>query len=329
MLVQQPTHLESEKIMDSSILITFLLLIIGFVLLVKGADFFVDGSVSVAARLRVPTLIIGMTIVAMGTSLPECSVTITASLNDQNSLAISNAIGSNLFNLMAICGICSIFSPLKVSRETLKKDLPLSIICALLLLGMGFWHQNITRIDGIILLVVFILFLIYMVTSAMKARTNASEPETTELIPVWKSILFIMLGAAAIAYGGDLVVDSASTIATKFGMSPTLVGLTICAIGTSLPELVTSIVAARKNQADMALGNVIGSNIFNILFVLGIGGSISPIAFITENMIDITVLIVMSLIVWLFAWTKNKIERKEGIFMVLMYAGYWAYICIR
>lgn len=316
--------------MDFKLLFTFLLLIIGFVLLIKGADFFVDGSVSVARRLRVPTLIIGMTIVAMGTSLPECSVTITASLNGQNSLAISNAIGSNLFNLMAICGICSIFSPLAVSRDTLKKDLPFSVICALLLLGMGFWHHKVARLDGILLLVVFTFFLFYMIFSAKKARTNTNEQDdTSELLPVWKSILFIVLGAAAIACGGDLVVDSASVIAARFGMSPTLIGLTICAIGTSLPELVTSIVAARKNEADMALGNVIGSNIFNILFVLGIGGSISPIDFITENLIDITVLIVMSLIVWAFAWSKCKIERKEGVLMVLMYAGYWAYICMR
>ena len=316
--------------MDFKLLFTFLLLIIGFVLLIKGADFFVDGSVSVARRLRVPTLIIGMTIVAMGTSLPECSVTITASLSGQNSLAISNAIGSNLFNLMAICGICSIFSPLAVSRDTLKKDLPFSVLCAIFLLAMGFGHHKVTRLDGILLLLVFAIFLFYMIVSAKKARTNAEEQDdTTELIPVWKSILFIVLGAAAIACGGDLVVDSASVIAARFGMSQTLIGLTICAIGTSLPELVTSIVAARKNEADMALGNVIGSNIFNILFVLGIGGSISPIDFITENLIDITVLIFMSLIVWAFAWTKCKIERKEGVIMVLMYAGYWAYICMR
>lgn len=274
-----------------------------------------------------------MTIVAMGTSLPECSVSISASLTGQNSLAVSNAIGSNIFNLMAVCGICALFTPLAVSSSTLKKDFPLSILCAALLLGLGYFGMEVNRTDGIILLVLFVLFLIYMITSALKARAAGIhvevEGENAEILPTWKSILFILLGSAAIAYGGDLVVDCASVIAATFGMSETLIGLTICAIGTSLPELVTSIVAARKNEVDMALGNVIGSNIFNILFVLGIGASISPIGFIVENMIDIGILIAMSAIVWIFTWTKKRINRPEGIVMVILYAAYWVYICIR
>lgn len=319
--------------MNLSLILTFLLLIIGFVLLIKGADFFVEGSASIAKQLRVPSLIIGMTIVAMGTSLPECSVSITASLTGQNSLAISNAVGSNIFNLMVVCGVCALFTPLAVKAETLKKDFPFSVICAILLLALGYFGMVLGRGDGIILLVIFVLFLLYMIKSALKARAAGIEVEIegedTKIIPVWKSILFIILGGAAIAYGGDLVVDSASVIATEFGMSPTLVGLTICAIGTSLPELVTSIVAARKNQVDMALGNVIGSNIFNILFVLGIGSAISPIAFISENMIDIFILIVMSLVVWIFAWSRRQIKRPEGVCMLFMYIAYWIYICIR
>lgn len=311
---------------------TFLLLIVGFVLLIKGADFFVEGSASIARKLRVPSLIVGMTIVAMGTSLPECSVSINASLTGENSLAVSNVLGSNIFNLMVVCGVCALFAPLVVKAETRNRDITFSILCAVLLGILGFLGMELERMDGWIFLVIFILFLFYMVMSALKARAGGQEVDEGEeyaVIPVWKSILFIAGGAAAIAFGGDFVVKSASKIATEFGMSPTLVGLTICAIGTSLPELVTSVVAARKKQVDMALGNVIGSNIFNILFVLGISSSISPIAVITENLVDVVLLILMSLVVWIFTWTKERVNRAEGAGMVLLYIGYWVYICVR
>lgn len=318
---------------NSQLILAFGLLIIGFVLLIKGADFFVEGSASVAKRLQVPSLIIGMTIVAMGTSLPECSVSVTASLTGQNSLAISNAVGSNIFNLMVVCGFCALFTPLAVNKDTLKRDLPFSVICALLLLGVGYLGKEIGRVDGVVLLIIFAVFLVVMIKAALKARAAGMqvevEGEDAKIIPIWKSLIFIIGGAAAIAFGGDMVVDSASTIARTFGMSETLVGLTICAIGTSLPELVTSAVAARKNQVDMAVGNVVGSNIFNILFVLGIGSAISPIAFITENMIDIILLVVMSLVVWAFTWTKRRISRIEGILMLIVYVGFSIYICIR
>lgn len=311
---------------------TFLLLIVGFVLLIKGADFFVEGSASIARKLRVPSLIVGMTIVAMGTSLPECSVSINASLTGENSLAVSNVLGSNIFNLMVVCGVCALFAPLVVKAETRNRDITFSILCAVLLGILGFLGMELERMDGWIFLAIFILFLFYMVMSALKARAGGQEIDEGEeyaVIPVWKSILFIAGGAAAIAFGGDFVVKSASKIATEFGMSPTLVGLTICAIGTSLPELVTSVVAARKKQVDMALGNVIGSNIFNILFVLGISSSISPIAVITENLVDVVLLILMSLVVWIFTWTKERVNRAEGAGMVLLYIGYWVYICVR
>lgn len=311
---------------------TFLLLIAGFVLLIKGADFFVEGSASIARKLRVPSLIVGMTIVAMGTSLPECSVSINASLTGENSLAVSNVLGSNIFNLMVVCGVCALFAPLIVKAETRNRDITFSILCAVLLGVLGFLGMELERMDGWIFLVIFVLFLFYMVMSALKARAAGKDVEDEEeyaVIPVWKSFLFIAGGAAAIAFGGDFVVKSASKIATTFGMSQTLVGLTICAIGTSLPELVTSVVAARKKQVDMALGNVIGSNIFNILFVLGISTAISPIAVITENLVDVVLLILMSLIVWVFTWTKERVNRAEGACMVLLYIGYWVYICVR
>lgn len=311
------------------IIIAILMLVAGFVLLIKGADFFVEGSSSVAKRLKVPSMIIGLTIVAMGTSLPECAVSVTASMSNSNSLAVSNAIGSNIFNLMIVCGVCALFAPLAVQKETLKREFPFSVLCALLLLGLGFIGSALGRIDGIVLLVIFTAYLVWMVISAKKARANAQGEEEYKLLPVWKCILFIVGGAVAIKFGGDFVVDGASVIAAWIGMSQTLIGLTVVAFGTSLPELVTSIVAARKNEVDMALGNVIGSNVFNILFVLGIAAAISPIGFITENMVDIAVLVVMSLIVWVLAWTKKKINRSEGIVMVVIYAIYLVYICVR
>lgn len=308
------------------------LLVVGFVLLIKGADFFVEGSSAVAKMLKVPSIIIGLTIVAMGTSLPECAVSITASMTNNNALAVSNAIGSNIFNLMVVCGFCALFNPLAVEKSTLLKEFPFSVICAILLLVGGYFGMELGRADGVILLVVFVCFLIWMVRSAQKARENAREnasDEEYEVLPVWKCVVFIVGGIIAIKFGGDFVVDGASSIAAKMGLSQNLIGLTIVACGTSLPELVTSVVAARKNELDMALGNVIGSNVFNILFVLGIAATISPIAFITENMIDIAILIAMSVLVWVFGWTKKRLDKAEGIIMLLLYAAYLVYICVR
>ncbi|MEE0289828.1 MAG: calcium/sodium antiporter [Lachnospiraceae bacterium] len=307
----------------------YIILIIGFVLLIKGADFFVEGSSSVAKQLRVPSMIIGLTIVAMGTSLPECSVSITAALAHKNGLAISNAVGSNTFNLMVVCGACTLFCPLAVQKETLKKEFPFSIVAALLLLGFGFTGMLVGHMEGFVMLFLFACFLIWMIQSARKARATASDEEEYEILPIWKCFLFIVGGIIAIKFGGDMVVDSASTIAKNFGMTDTLIGLTIVAFGTSLPELVTSIVAARKDEVDMALGNVIGSNIFNILLVLGVAAAISPITFSMQNIIDIIVLVIMSILVLIFAATKKTINRTEGIIMLVLYAGYVVYICNR
>lgn len=310
----------------------YILLILGFVLLIKGADFFVDGSSSIAKKLRVPSLIIGMTIVAMGTSLPECSVSVSASIAGKNGLAISNAVGSNIFNLMVVCGVCALFCPLSVKKSVMKREFPFSVLVAILLLGFGVTGMVVGHIEGIILLLVFALFILWMVWSSLKSRKNDTPQATEEddkILPIWKCILFIVGGMAAIIIGGNLVVDSASAIAKTFGMSDNLIGLTIVAFGTSLPELVTSIVAARKKEIDMALGNVIGSNIFNILFVLGIAAAISPVTFVMENIIDIAILTAMSLLVWIFVWPKQKLVRWEGIIMLLAYAGYSAYIFVR
>ncbi len=306
------------------------ILLVGFVLLIKGADFFVEGSSTVAKKLRIPSIIVGLTIVAMGTSLPELAVSTTASLAGNNAIAISNVVGSNLFNLIVVCGSCALFSPLAISKDILKKDFPIAIGCGVLLLVMGIVGMEVCRIDGIILSVLFITYISILVRAALKARANTKDEENVgKTIPVWLCIIYIVGGIAAIKFGGDFVVDGAVTIAGKLGLSENLIGLTIVAVGTSLPELVTSIVASRKNEVEMAVGNVLGSNIFNILLILGVAGTISPMTFIMENIIDIVILTAASLLIYLFSWTKERIDRKEGIVMLLMYASYLVYICIR
>lgn len=305
-------------------------LIGGFVLLIKGADYFVDGASSVAKMLKIPTLIIGMTIVAMGTSLPECAVSVTASLSNSNGLAIGNAIGSNIFNLMVVCGLCVLFVPLDIDKGTLLKEFPFSVAIAILLLVFGLVGGSVNRIEGVVLLILFVLFILWMIFSAKKQQKSMlSNEDSEETLPVWKAILCIVFGGVAIAVGGNLVVDSATRIASLLHMTDTLIGLTVVACGTSLPELVTSVVAARKNQLDMALGNVIGSNIFNILFVLGIAITISPLTFTIENAIDIAILCGMSALVWLFTWKNKKLVRWQGIVMLLSYVAYLAYIIAR
>ena len=320
-----------------------LLLAVGFAFLVKGADFFVEGSSSIAKKLKVPPIIIGLTIVAMGTSLPETAVSVTASLVQNNELAVSNVVGSNIFNLMFVIGVCSILTPIMVQKATVVRDIPLSLGCALFLLVLGIsglgdkTGMTLGHADGVIFLIVFAGYIFTMVRSAMKARAagqkveieGVEECDNMKELSYGKSILFLIVGAAAIAFGGDFTVDTASRIAIELGMSQTLVGLTIVSIGTSLPELVTSVVAARKNEVDMAVGNAVGSNIFNILMVLGISSAISPVALIRENIIDIVLLMVFSVMVWIFAGTRKKIERKEGIIMVVVYLIYCAYIIAR
>lgn len=310
----------------------YFLLIAGFVLLIKGADFFVEGSSSAAKKLSIPPIIIGMTIVAMGTSLPETSVSISASLADKNDLSISNAVGSNIFNLMIVAGLCAILCPLPINRDTLKRDFPFSILAAAVLLGFGFFTGSISRIAGIVLLLLFIFFLYIMVNSALKARrsdTLISDEEEIKILPAWRCIIYIIGGIIAIAAGGKMVVEGASDIAKSLGMSDNLIGMTIVALGTSLPELVTSVVAARKNEIDMALGNVIGSNVFNILFVLGIAAVISPIGFTIQNSIDTIFLIASSLLVLAFCLPNKKLVRWHGISMAVLYAGYTVYLFVR
>ena len=322
--------------------LVLVVLVIGFVLLIKGADFFVEGSSSVAKRLHVPSIIIGLTIVAMGTSLPETAVSVSASLTGNNELAVSNVVGSNIFNLMVVIGVCALLATINVAKETIKRDIPLSLICAGLLMFLGISRlgdksgMTLGHLDGVILLGFFAGYIFYMIKIALKASKEGKKveieggsDEDIKLVSVPMSILFIVGGAIAIAIGGDMTVDAASKIASQLGMSQTLIGLTIVSIGTSLPELVTSIVAARKNEIDMALGNAIGSNVFNILMVLGVASAISPMSIVTENIIDLCVLIVFTVCVWIFAATKRQIGKIEGLCMLAFYAAYAVYIIIR
>lgn len=308
---------------------SMMLLIIGFIFLVKGADFFVDGASNVAKRLKVPSLIIGLTIVSIGTSLPETAVSISAAMNGSNSLAISNVTGSNIFNLMVVVGVCALMQTIAVDKETIKRDIPLSLLAAILMLVFGFTKNVLGLVEGLILFAVFVAYIITMIRSAMKSRKESEENDATVSQSVLMSIICIVGGAIGVAVGGNWVVSSASTLAMALGMTETLVGLTIVAVGTSLPELVTSVVAAKKNDVDMALGNAIGSSIFNIFFVIGLSGIISPIAFIQANVLDILVLIAFTILVWMLIVKDCKITRKKGFVMVFAYVAYMAYIIIR
>ncbi|HPZ00325.1 MAG TPA: calcium/sodium antiporter [Clostridiales bacterium] len=315
-----------------------LLLIVGFVLLIKGADVFVEGSSSLAKRFKVPSLIIGLTIVAMGTSLPETAVSVSASITNNNALSISNVVGSNIFNMMIVIGVCAVLASVPVQKKTLKQEFPFSIFCALLLAGLGYFGgTQLGRVDGVIMLVLFAAYITFLIYSAKKSIAEGKEVEDENLeaaeemkiLPLPKSIIYVVLGIAAIAFGGDWTVDAASTLAAAAGVSQTLIGLTIVSIGTSLPELVTSVVAARKKEVDLALGNAIGSNIFNILMVLGLSSVISPLPLQIVDFIDMAVLVAFSLITWLMAWRKKKLGKPEGIIMIVLYIGYVVYICLR
>ncbi len=313
-------------------MLTYILLILGFILLIKGADLFVDGSSSVARLLRIPSAIIGLTIVAFGTSAPELSVSFSAAMQGQNEIAISNVLGSNIFNLMVVTGACAAIAAIPVNENILKKEFPFSIFAAALLLVfslMGSANLQIARYEGLILLVFFIAYVAFQIRGALKHRAETEEDPMEEVLSPFRSVAFIIIGCIMIVYGGDFVVDSASAIAASFGLTETLIGLTIVAFGTSLPELVTSIVASRKGENDLAVGNVIGSNIFNILMILGISTSINPVALNQSAIYDCLLLIIFSIVVLFFCWSKKRLGRREGIAMLIFYAVYTIYIIMR
>lgn len=322
------------------ILISLLKLVIGFLLLVKGADYFVEGASSVAKKLRIPTFVIGLTIVAFGTSAPELAVSISAALKGSNDIAIGNVVGSNIFNTLVVLGASAAITPIAVEKGMIKKDYPLSIFAAILLgvlsLDMILFQapaMSLGRIDGIILLIAFAFFMYTTVKAGLKEREALSEEQEEALsnmhMPMWKSILILIVGLAGIVIGGDMSVEGAKEIARTFGLSEALIGLTIVAIGTSLPELVTSVVAARKGESDIAVGNVIGSNLFNIFFILGTSATILPMNVSSTYLYDIGMLIGVMVITYIPIAKTKRVGRPMGIAMILAYVAYTVYLIMR
>lgn len=306
-------------------ILPYLLLVLGFVFLIKGADLFVDGSSSIAKHMKIPSVIVGLTIVAMGTSAPEASVSITAAIAGNSDISLGNIVGSNIFNFLVVIGVSAMIFPIISHKDIIKRDLwwNLGITGLLLVLILD---KKIGRIDGVILLLGMAIYLFVVIRNALKNRT---EEDKEQLISIPKSIIFMIIGLAAIICGGNFVVDNASIIAKSLGLSETLIGLTIVAIGTSLPELVTSITAAKKKEAGIALGNAVGSNIFNILFILGASSAVTPINVAPELFIDTIILIAVGILIFIFAYTGRKTNRTEGIICTLLYIAYTAYIIIR
>lgn len=304
----------------------YVLLLAGFVLLIKGADWFVEGSSDVARFFRVPSVVIGLTIVAMGTSAPEAAVSITAGLAGNNDIAVGNVVGSNIFNLLVVVGVCAILRGFRPDPAIIKRDYPVSILAAVLLLAM-MWDGRLSRPEGLCLIILMTGYLALTVGEAVKNRAEAAVEGGR--VNLGKSLLFVTAGIAAVVFGGDMVVDNASLIAEKLGMSQNLIGLTIVAAGTSLPELVTSIVAARKGDSGLALGNVIGSNIFNILFILGASSGLHRIVISVESAVDVLVLIVFSTVMYLWSRKKDFVDRRMGIASIAFYLAYMVYIVLR
>ncbi|MCM3400228.1 calcium/sodium antiporter [Oceanobacillus profundus] len=314
----------------------YILLIIGFALLIKGADLFVDGSSNIAKLLRVPSILIGLTIVAFGTSSPEATVSIIAALEGNADVALGNVVGSNIFNITLVAGVAAFLYPLRVENETIRKEIPFTLLASVALLILmsdialqGSGSNLLTRNDGFIFLLFLSIFMYYVIEIGLKSRKDTADEPVTEEISWAKNILITILGLAAIIFGGDLVVANGTEIAYSLGMSETLVGLTIIAIGTSLPELVTSVSAALKKESEIALGNIVGSNIFNILFVLGASASISPLAANDKMFIDVILMIALTIILLVFSRTSFKVGKREGLVLVAAYIIYLVYIILR
>lgn len=309
------------------IFLNILLLLVGFVLLIKGADFFVDGSSSIAKLMKIPSVVIGLTIVAMGTSAPEAAVSISAGIQGSNEIAISNVVGSNIFNMLVVVGSCALIKPFALDKNILKRDFPVNIAASIILLAFASIGSALGIIDGIVMLVLMISYITWLVIAAMKNREEGSDDIKT-LSPI-VSVICIIGGIAAIIFGGNLVVENAKAIASAIGLSETFIGLTIVAIGTSLPELVTSIVASKKGENGLALGNVVGSNIFNLLFILGISSSITPIAVDSVAIVNIAIVLAITILIWVLCLFTKKLGRIPGAVMILSYIAYTVYLIIQ
>lgn len=309
------------------VVVQMILLVIGFVLLVRGADWFVEGASRVAERFGIPQLVIGLTIVAMGTSLPEAAVSVSAALKGSAEITIGNILGSNILNVLLILGLTAVITPVAVQKSTIKYEIPYVVVVSAVLMGIGYADGVVGRLDGVILWILFIMYLLYLLKMAKSGADVIEEiPGDGKPMPVWKMLVMIVAGAAMIVLGSNLAVDAASGLARIFGMSERLIGLTIVAFGTSLPELVTSVTAAIKGKADIAVGNIVGSNIFNILFVVGTSALITPVVYASSFLVDSIAAIAVGIILWLLVFRKQKLDRLGGVILLVCYAGYFVYL---
>ena len=312
---------------QKKIVMEYLLLIVGFVLLTFAADWLVDGASGLAKRLNVSDLVIGLTIVAFGTSAPELVVNVVATAQGTSQIALTNVLGSNIINTLVILGLSAVFCPIACQRNTFRYEIPLSFLAGFMVLIFGVCTKEINRLAGIVLLAFFVLFLIY---SVYQAKSGAIDEigDATKKMKIWKALLLIVVGLVGLVAGGNLIVDNAVSIAQSWGVSEAVIGVTIVALGTSLPELATSVIAAIKKNTDLAIGNVIGSNIFNIFLILGLSSSISPLPVYANFVVDASVAAGSSLLLWLFVAfsRKRELNRWGGVVMLLCYAAYLAWL---
>ena len=307
------------------ILLQVFLLAVGFLMLTKGADWFVDGTAGIAGKFGIPQLVIGLTIVAMGTSAPEAAVSITAALDHDAGIAIGNVVGSNILNILIILGITGFITNVAVQKSTIVAEIPYMLLITVVLMVMGMFGNTVNFVEGIILWVLFIIYLAYLFVLAKKGNAE-EEPLESSNYSIWKLLLLTILGGVIVVWGATITVDSATYIAEAIGLSERVIGLTIVALGTSLPELVTSVTAARKGNADIAIGNIVGSNIFNILFVIGTSSLIIPITFESKFIVDSLVAVGAGVLLWISVFKKKKLTRPWGVVMLVAYAAYLGYL---
>ena len=306
------------------LLIQVVLLVVGFTMLVKGADWFVDGAAGIAVKFGIPQLVVGLTIVAMGTSAPEAAVSITGAMNGAADIAVGNVLGSNILNVLIILGLTGFITNVAIQKSTLMVEMPFMLLITVVFAVLGLNDGNVGFVDGIILWVLFIAYLAYLFVLAKKG--NQDEEDEPENRPVWKLILLGIVGAAIVVWGADITVGAATTIASALGLSERFIGLTIVALGTSLPELVTSVTAARKGNSDIAIGNIVGSNIFNILFVIGTSALIIPVIYEATFLVDAIVALAAGVLLWVATVRKKMLTRPWAIVMLLGYAAYFVYL---
>lgn len=301
-------------------ILNILFIVIGIVLVLWGADRLTDGAVAVAEKMKMPQIVIGLTIVAMGTSMPEFCVSLISALKGTSDLAVGNIVGSNIFNTLLIVGVSALVAPMSIMKTTVRKDIPFALVASALLLIMCL-DGDISRIDAAILFVMFLIFM-YITLRGAKAQGTDLEEKEKKSMATWPSVVWILVGLACLIGGSNLFVDGATAVATKLGVSEAVIGLTIVAGGTSLPELATSVVSARKGNSGIAIGNVLGSNVFNILAILGLTGVISPMTLKGITMTDLSMMVISIILIWLFSFTKYKIERWEGAILTAVFVGY-------